>query len=552
MDDAGAALAFLRNHPTCNGKVGAAGFCLGGKLAYLPATRYAPDCSVGYYGVGIENALEEIANLKYPLTLHFAEKDQYCSPEAQKQIHAALDGNPLITLRDYTGQDHAFAHEGGAHFNAAAAELANLRTVEFFIRHLNGGTSAAKPVESLINHLPASPFYHPKAGLTGSAIGLAQARKTYKYSGNCFDTSFIISMIKFLNHLSENPEHSSAGSSKGKMWLLILILTSAWGSGCTGTDALRQRHARTLSQAEALQLPINLSSEELDGLERMGPLLDSVKLELGGNDELTGKIQIIFRGLDLLRNDTLHTKPGLEAFRGTWDAINSSWGGAARMLPTDAAVALAAVETSFRTASSTLSSASGLWQLVNPKPPGGDQERFERPANYWQQMYNDCFDKLDRVQNSELRKQTAGMLAHWLNNAHNVDRASGAQELQGIKVPLIIAQYLNGPSVLKSAAERSVRIVTQAGAIGKNPPPRVYVARFAVYLAIVRAYNERTQMEGMGVADSKIPLERRPFFQEAVRKHLWWVLTTPNFGIELHHPSEPTDFERARQYITGS
>lgn len=400
--------------------------------------------------------------------------------------------------------------------------------------------------------LPASTFYHPKASLTGFAISLAQARKTYKHSGNCFDTSFIISMIKFLNHLSENPERSSSGSSKGKMWLLILLLTSAGGWGCTGTDALRQRHARTLSQAEALQLPVNLSSEELDGLERMGPLLDSVKLELGGNDELTGKIQIIFRGLDLLRNDTLHTKPGLEAFRGTWDAINSSWGGAARMLPTDAAVALAAVETSFRTANSTLSSASGLWQLVNPKPPGEGQERFERPANYWQQMYNDCFDKLDRVQNSELRKQTAGMLAHWLNNARNVDRASGAQELQGIKVPLIIAQYLNGPSVLKSATERSVRIVTQAGAIGKNPPPRVYVARFAVYLAIVRAYNERTQMEGMGVADSKIPLERRPFFQESVRKHLWWVLTTPNFGIELHHPSEPTDFERARQYITGS
>ena len=337
------------------------------------------------------------------------------------------------------------------------------------------------------------------------------------------------------------------------MWLLAAILASAGGWGCaTGADALRQQHGRALSQAEALRLPINMNPEELEGLERMGPLLDSVKLELGGMSELTGKIQIIFRGLDLLRSDTLHTKPGMEAFRGTWDAINSSWGGAARMLPTDAAVALAAVETSFRTANSPLSSASGLWQLVNPKPPGGAQERFDKPVNYWQQMYNDCFDKLDRIENSELRKHTAGMLAHWLNNAHHVDRTAGAQNLQEIKVPLIIAQYLNGPSVLNGATERSIRIVTQAGAVGKNPPPRIYVARFAVYLAIVRAYNERTQMEGMGVADSKIPLERRSYFQESVRKHLWWVLTTPNFGIELHHPSEPTGFERARQYITGS
>src|SRR5262249_22358806 len=258
------------------------------------------------------------------------------------------------------------------------------------------------------------------------------------------------------------------------------------------------------------------------------------------------------RGIELLQSDTLHSKPGMEAFRGTWDAITSSWGGAARMLPTDAAVALAAVETSFRTANSPLSSAIGLWQLTNPKPPGGAQEQFERPTTYWQQMYNDCFDKLDGIENLELRKQTAGMLAHWLNNAHNVDRAPASQDLQDIKVPLIIAQYLNGPSVLTRTTGRSIYIVTQAGAIGKNPPPRIYVARFAVYLAIVRAYTEQIHMQGMGGAGSNVPLERRPFFQESVRKHLWRILTTPNFGVEFHYPSEPTMFERVKQYITGS
>src|SRR4030095_6993309 len=123
-----------------------------------------------------------------------------------------------------------------------------------------------------------------------------------------------------------------------------------------------------------------------------------------------------------------------------------------------------------------LSSASGLWQLVNPKPPAGAQERFEKPANYWQQQYNDCFDKLGGVGNLELRKHIAGMLAHWLNNAHHVDQAPGAQKLQDIKVPLIIAQYLNGPSLLHRTAERPLRIVTQAGAVGENPPPRIYVA----------------------------------------------------------------------------
>src|SRR5215471_4872926 len=358
-------------------------------------------------------------------------------------------------------------------------------------------------------------------------------------------------------------------SRGGKPWLLAaLIALAGWWAWSPGADTLRGRHAGVLSKAEALRLPVNTSSEELEALERIGALLDSVGLEMGGMDELTGKIQIILRGLELLHNDTLHLKPGLESFRGAWDAITSSWGGAARVLPTDAAVALAAVETSFRTAQSPGSSASGLWQLVNPKPPGGAQERFEKPANYWQRQYNDCFDKLGGVENLELRKHTAGMLAHWLNNAHNVDRASDAQALQDIKVPLILAQYLNGPSLLNSAPERimdrsmdhsgdhsgdrSISLVTQAAAIGKNPPPRIYVARFAVYLAIIRAYQDRTLMEGMGVSESDLPLEKRAFFQESVRKHLWWVLTTPNFGIELRPPSEPTTFERLTQYFTGS
>lgn len=141
VEDAGAALAFLRKHPACTGKVGAVGFCLGGKLAYLLAVRHHPDCSVGYYGVGIENALDEAANLRNPLMLHIAQEDQYCPPEAQARIFAALDENPLVTLHEYEEQDHAFARVGGAHYDAASAELANLRSLEFFVRNLSGGAA---------------------------------------------------------------------------------------------------------------------------------------------------------------------------------------------------------------------------------------------------------------------------------------------------------------------------------------------------------------------------------------------------------------------------
>jgi carboxymethylenebutenolidase len=138
VDDSASAVEFLRKHPACTGRVGAVGFCLGGNLAYLLAVRYKPDCAVGYYGVSIEKALAEATNLSAPLMLHIAGLDRYCPLEAQKQIHEALDANPLATIHDYPEQDHAFGRPGGEHYNAQAAELANLRTLEFFVHHLAG------------------------------------------------------------------------------------------------------------------------------------------------------------------------------------------------------------------------------------------------------------------------------------------------------------------------------------------------------------------------------------------------------------------------------
>jgi carboxymethylenebutenolidase len=143
VDDSAAAMEFLRQNPACSGRVGAVGFCLGGNLAYLLAVRYKPDCSVGYYGVSIEKALDEAKNLSCPLMLHIAGKDKYCPPEAQVQIHQALDQNPLATIHVYVEQDHAFGRPRGEHYNAQAAELANLRTLDFFLTNLAGAGLAS-------------------------------------------------------------------------------------------------------------------------------------------------------------------------------------------------------------------------------------------------------------------------------------------------------------------------------------------------------------------------------------------------------------------------
>lgn len=138
VEDSAAALNFLRQHPACSGRAGAVGFCLGGKLAYLLSARFKPDCAVAYYGVGIEKNLDEAKNLTTPLLLHVAARDSNCPPEAQAEIHAALDDNALVNIYVYPEQGHAFGRPGSEHYDAAAAELANLRSLEFLVTHLAG------------------------------------------------------------------------------------------------------------------------------------------------------------------------------------------------------------------------------------------------------------------------------------------------------------------------------------------------------------------------------------------------------------------------------
>jgi carboxymethylenebutenolidase len=136
IEDMKKTLAQLRGHEACNGRAGTIGYCLGGKIAYLMATRSDADCNVSYYGVGLDELLGEAWQIRKPLLMHMASKDQFVPPEAQQKIRAALDDHSQISLHVYDGQDHAFARVGGEHYEAAAATLANNRTLAFLKEHL--------------------------------------------------------------------------------------------------------------------------------------------------------------------------------------------------------------------------------------------------------------------------------------------------------------------------------------------------------------------------------------------------------------------------------
>lgn len=136
VEDLKSTVAALREHEATNGKVGTVGYCLGGRLAFLMGSRSDADANVSYYGVGLDGLLDELPQIKKPLMLHIASEDQFVPKEAQDKVITAVAGNPFIAAHVYEGNDHAFARVGGAHYDAAAAQTANDRSLAFFGEHL--------------------------------------------------------------------------------------------------------------------------------------------------------------------------------------------------------------------------------------------------------------------------------------------------------------------------------------------------------------------------------------------------------------------------------
>jgi carboxymethylenebutenolidase len=126
--------------PECTGKVAVLGYCLGGLMTFLTAARYGVDVAVAYHGGDTEKYLGEVHGLHAPLLMHLGEEDEFISKPAQAEIKAALASKPNVTVYSYPGQRHAFARHNGAHYNAAAAALANGRTSEFLMQHLSASS----------------------------------------------------------------------------------------------------------------------------------------------------------------------------------------------------------------------------------------------------------------------------------------------------------------------------------------------------------------------------------------------------------------------------
>jgi carboxymethylenebutenolidase len=129
--DIGACVAALRALDEVAGaKVGAIGWCLGGRLAYTAAALSGVDAAVAYYGGGIHDALHLVSGIEGPIQFHFAADDDHIPPEAVERVRAAVAGKAAEVFV-YPGARHGFNCWARASYHAPSAALAHGRALEF-------------------------------------------------------------------------------------------------------------------------------------------------------------------------------------------------------------------------------------------------------------------------------------------------------------------------------------------------------------------------------------------------------------------------------------
>ncbi|MGC3997999.1 MAG: dienelactone hydrolase family protein [Anaeromyxobacter sp.] len=132
-----AALAFLEKRPECTGKVGAVGFCWGGGMVNFLATR-APELAAGVPFYGGQPPPEEVARIKAPLLIQYAEKDDRINAGIPAFEQALEASHVRYQLFVYPGTQHGFNNDTTPRYDQAAADLAWKRTLAFLGKHLRG------------------------------------------------------------------------------------------------------------------------------------------------------------------------------------------------------------------------------------------------------------------------------------------------------------------------------------------------------------------------------------------------------------------------------
>lgn len=135
IEDFIASANFIKGHPDCTGKFGVVGFCYGGGVANTLAVRM-PDLSAAVSFYGSQAPAEEVPKIQAPLLIHYAGLDTRINAGWAAYEAALKAGGKQYTMHMYDNTNHGFHNDTTPRYDAAAAELAWRRTIDFFNAHL--------------------------------------------------------------------------------------------------------------------------------------------------------------------------------------------------------------------------------------------------------------------------------------------------------------------------------------------------------------------------------------------------------------------------------
>ena len=147
-DDTRALIGFLQQSPHCSGRIGTAGMCLGGHLAFRAALEpeiraaaclYPTDLHKRSLGKGMaDDSLERAGEISGELLMIFGRQDPHIPADARAAIYQRLTAAGRSFEWHEFNAAHAFMRDEGHRYNPALAHLCYGMMVELFKRTLNG------------------------------------------------------------------------------------------------------------------------------------------------------------------------------------------------------------------------------------------------------------------------------------------------------------------------------------------------------------------------------------------------------------------------------
>jgi len=149
--DARAVIAQLQSHPSCTGRIGAVGICIGGHLSFRAAMNreilaaacfYATDIHKGSLGKGGDDSLARAGEIKGELLMIWGRQDPHIPGEGRSRIQQRLNEvGANFTWHEWNGA-HAFMRDEGPRYDPELALHCYRLVIDLFRRKLGDGDLA--------------------------------------------------------------------------------------------------------------------------------------------------------------------------------------------------------------------------------------------------------------------------------------------------------------------------------------------------------------------------------------------------------------------------